>query len=81
MTWQLSNGTEAFRDEERAWRNGRTTQGRYTIQTPACDRCTQGVMDATNDHLRGVCQCPCHRAAAQEASDKKPSDAGEAASC
>lgn len=26
----------------------------------ACDRCTQGVMDATNPHLRGLCQCPCH---------------------
>jgi hypothetical protein len=32
----------------------------------ACDRCTQGVMDADrpgrpgNDHLYGWCACPCH---------------------
>lgn len=30
------------------------------IQTPACDRCTQGVMDVTNDHLWGRCRCECH---------------------
>lgn len=29
-------------------------------QIPACDRCTQGVMDATNSHLLGTCSCPCH---------------------
>lgn len=59
MTWQLSSGTEEFRAEARAWANGRTTQTRY-VQTPACDRCTQGVMDATNDHLLGRCRCECH---------------------
>lgn len=26
----------------------------------ACDRCTQGVMDADNPHLWGLCKCPCH---------------------
>lgn len=26
----------------------------------ACDRCTQGVMDSTNDHLLGKCSCKCH---------------------
>jgi hypothetical protein len=31
-----------------------------SVQTPACDRCTQGVMDSTNDHLYGRCQCECH---------------------
>lgn len=30
------------------------------IQTPACDRCTVGVMDATNPHLWGECDCECH---------------------
>lgn len=25
------------------------------VQT-ACDRCTQGVMDADNPHLRGLCR-------------------------
>lgn len=30
-----------------------------TVQL-ACDRCTQGVMDATNPHLHGTCPCPCH---------------------
>jgi hypothetical protein len=30
------------------------------LQVPACDRCSQGVMDATNDHLRGLCPCACH---------------------
>ena len=35
----------------------------------ACDRCTQGVVDADgpsgpgNDHLHGRCSCRCHRAA------------------
>jgi hypothetical protein len=33
----------------------------------ACDRCTQGVMDADqpgwpgNDHLYGRCTCDCHQ--------------------
>ncbi len=51
------------RNEERAARNGRTLIGlhRRPIQTPACDRCTQGVMDATNDHLLGLCDCECHK--------------------
>jgi hypothetical protein len=31
-----------------------------TVQVPACDRCTQGVMDATNPHLLGTCPCSCH---------------------
>jgi hypothetical protein len=26
----------------------------------ACDRCTQGVMAAANDHLWGRCRCACH---------------------
>jgi hypothetical protein len=30
-----------------------------TVQT-ACDRCSQGVMDAGNDHLHGRCKCSCH---------------------
>ncbi len=36
-----------------------------TVQR-ACDRCTQGVMDADgpngygNDHLYGRCRCACH---------------------
>lgn len=34
-------------------------QPRRSIQV-ACDRCTQGVMDATNHHLHGRCRCPCH---------------------
>ena len=32
------------------------------VQTPACDRCSVGVMDATNPHLYGECDCPCHTA-------------------
>ena len=26
----------------------------------ACDDCSQGVMDWTNPHYRGFCECPCH---------------------
>jgi hypothetical protein len=26
----------------------------------ACDRCSLGVMDATNPHLYGECGCGCH---------------------
>ncbi len=26
----------------------------------ACDRCAQGVMDASNPHLLGTCSCACH---------------------
>jgi hypothetical protein len=33
---------------------------RLGLQVPACDRCTQGVMDSTNPHLLGVCTCECH---------------------
>lgn len=29
-------------------------------QTPACDRCSVGVMDATNPHVTGACRCKCH---------------------
>jgi hypothetical protein len=32
-----------------------------TVQSRACDRCTQGVMDEGNDHMHGRCACPCHR--------------------
>jgi protein gp37 len=31
----------------------------WLVQT-ACDKCTQGVMDATNDHLHGRCRHRCH---------------------
>jgi len=31
-------------------------------QTPACDKCSQGVMDSTNSHWLGTCQCECHKA-------------------
>jgi len=34
----------------------------------ACGLCTQGIMDAGNDHLRGRCSCACHR--------KRPLDLG-----
>ena len=40
--------------------------GKIRLQIPACNRCTQGVMDADrpgfpgNDHLYGRCTCPCH---------------------
>jgi hypothetical protein len=37
-----------------------------TVQR-ACDRCTQGVMDANNPHLWGACLCPCHSAASSRA--------------
>ena len=47
----LAQGTVDFREEERRRRN---------LQVPACDRCTQGVMDATNPHLLGTCECECH---------------------
>jgi len=40
----------------------------------ACDRCTQGVMDATNPHLLGTCSCPCHAPAADAA--ERASNAG-----
>ena len=33
---------------------------RKRVQTPACDRCTRGVMDMGNPHLWGECDCPCH---------------------
>jgi hypothetical protein len=29
-------------------------------QTPACDRCSQGVMDEANPHMWGECDCACH---------------------
>lgn len=29
-------------------------------QSPACDRCSQGVMDAENPHMWGDCRCVCH---------------------
>jgi hypothetical protein len=31
-------------------------------QVAACDRCSQGVMDAENPHLWGGCMCHCHQA-------------------
>lgn len=31
------------------------------VQVPACDGCSVGVMDATNQHLLGTCWCSCHR--------------------
>lgn len=51
------------------------------IQREACDRCTQGVMDADrviggrlvrcgNPHLYGRCPCACHNA--QDARDRGP---------
>jgi len=33
---------------------------RKQLQLPACDKCTQGVMDATNNHYLGLCACECH---------------------
>lgn len=38
-------------------------------QSPACDRCSVGVMDATNQHLYGECQCPCHTQPAEDGED------------
>jgi len=57
--WRLSQATVDFRNEERRHRNGRN------IQVPACDRCSQGVMDSTNPHLLGACSCECHAKPAQ----------------
>ena len=37
-----------------------TTRHPIKLQVPACDRCTLGVMDTTNPHLYGLCDCPCH---------------------
>lgn len=34
----------------------------------ACDKCSQGVMDATNPHVRGTCKCACHTSAASMSS-------------
>lgn len=34
------------------------------LQVPACDRCSVGVMDATNPHYLGTCACACHGAGA-----------------
>jgi len=31
----------------------------------ACDACTHGVMDQTNPHFRGLCECRCHLARAE----------------
>ncbi len=39
-----------------------------TFQLPACDRCTLGVMDATNPHLLGTCPCACHESVPESAS-------------
>lgn len=67
--WAISNGTVEFRQEERLWALGRFECGRDDIdesagirdlQLPACDRCSQGVMDATNSHYLGLCECECH---------------------
>lgn len=33
-----------------------------TPQWGACDRCSQGVMDAGNSHTWGGCDCQCHAA-------------------
>jgi hypothetical protein len=33
--------------------------GGRTLQLPACDKCTQGVMDTTNSHYLGLCECEC----------------------
>jgi hypothetical protein len=41
---------------------GINTIGIPLPQVPACDRCSQGVMDSTNPHLLGTCDCDCHRA-------------------
>lgn len=46
------------------------------LQLPACDRCTQGVMDATNSHYLGVCSCPCHT---KSGLTEHRNDAGEGA--
>jgi len=64
--WMLSQGTVDVRNEERAWRNGRT------LQVPACDRCTLGVMDATNSHYLGTCTCECHESRATGPEDAHP---------
>jgi len=45
--------------------HGATEWHRFEIPLPgarqvACDRCSQGVMDATNDHAHGRCRCDCH---------------------
>jgi hypothetical protein len=37
-----------------------TTGKPIELQIPACDSCTQGVMDADNPHLYGDCGCRCH---------------------
>ena len=33
------------------------------IQVPACDACSQGVMDLQNVHRQGMCECGCHKEA------------------
>jgi hypothetical protein len=49
----------------------------------ACDRCTQGVMDAGNPHLLGGCSCPCHSAASSSLSQihGEPRSAGAVGDC
>lgn len=50
--WALGQNLVDVRNEERVAR----------LQVPACDRCTLGVMDATNSHYLGLCGCECHGA-------------------
>lgn len=33
------------------------------VQSPACDRCSVGVMDMSNPHRLGTCDCECHKRA------------------
>jgi Zn finger protein HypA/HybF involved in hydrogenase expression len=60
----LSNSTVEFREEERVFRCANPEQDwiddQRRLQLPACDRCTEGVMDATNSHYLGLCSCECH---------------------
>lgn len=45
---------------------------REPMQLPACDECSQGVMDSTNDHARSLCRCSCHKPKAKPRPDYDP---------
>ncbi len=55
------------RTEETATDDATAERSRL-LQLPACDRCTQGVVDTTNSHYLATCRCPCHEPRATQIS-------------
>jgi hypothetical protein len=54
-----SSGGETLREPSRTGGRRPESLAARSIQV-ACDRCSQGVMDATTPHMLGTCPCSCH---------------------